>query len=295
MRAGLGSTIRIRGMHGNRVGAVPGKESLRAHRSRHGMQEPMATRDGGPPAQSNPGVVFGSVAGSYERYRLGYPGELRTAVFRYAGRPVCAALEVGAGTGKATRLFAVPGVEITALEPDPAMAALLVRTTEGLPVEPVVATFERFRARRRFDLVYSAAAWHWTRPQIRWAKAVKLLVPGGVLALFGRPGELMDSALRAAVDDIERRLLPDHGQAAGHPWSIEDMTRVDGLSGITQHQLPGVATLTAADFTGRLATVSAYLRLQPDHRAEALRQVRAVLPSQVDIDTTVQLALGRRI
>jgi hypothetical protein len=52
------------------------------------------------------GLVFGSVADSYERFRLGYPDELLAAVLRYAGRPIGSALEVGAGTGKATRLFA---------------------------------------------------------------------------------------------------------------------------------------------------------------------------------------------
>lgn len=254
----------------------------------------MVTNGGELPAESGSGLLFGSVADSYERYRLGYPGELCAAVLRYAGRPVGAALEVGAGTGKATRLFASAGIEVTALEPDRQMAALLIRTTQGLPVEPVVATFERFHTARRFDLVYSAAAWHWTDPQTRWAKAVDLLVPGGVLALFGRPFELMDPALSAVIDDIERRLLPGHGQIPGHPWSAEDMAYVHGLAEVTEHRLPGAVTMTAADFVGRLATASAYLRLQPDDRAEALRQVRAALPDQVDIDTTVQLALARR-
>lgn len=133
------------------------------------------------------GLSFGSVAQSYERDRPGYPDELVDAVLRYAARPVRTALEVGAGTGKATRLFASRGIEVTALEPDAAMAGVLGRTTHILPVRPVVSTFEAFTAEARFDLVYAAAAWHWTSPATRWGRAVDLLVPGGVLALFGRP------------------------------------------------------------------------------------------------------------
>ena len=173
---------------------------------------------GEPAVESFSGLLFGSVADRYERYRLGYPDELFAVVLRYAERPIRMALEIGAGTGKATRLFASRGVEVIALEPDAEMANLLARTTQGLPVEPVVATFERFRTEGRFDLVYSAAAWHWTDPRTRWAKVVELLVPGGVLALFGRPAELKDPALFEAVDDIERRLLPDENRTAGHPW-----------------------------------------------------------------------------
>ena len=68
---------------------------------------------------------FGAVAAAYERFRPGYPAELFDTVMRYARRPIRAALEIGAGTGKATRLFAERGVTVTATEPDAAMLAEL--------------------------------------------------------------------------------------------------------------------------------------------------------------------------
>jgi hypothetical protein len=67
------------------------------------------------------------------------------------------------------------------------------------------------------------------------------------------------------------------------------------LADVAQHDLPRVATTTAADFVGRLATVSAYLKLAPEQRADLLREVRAVLPDHVDLDTTVHLSLARRV
>jgi SAM-dependent methyltransferase len=241
------------------------------------------------------GLLFGSVAERYERYRLDYPNELVDTVLGYAGRPVYTALEVGAGTGKATRAFAARGIKVTAIEPDPDMAKVLASLTHGLPVTPVVSTFEHFRTQSRYDLVYAAAAWHWTSPVTRWTQAVELLVPGGVLALFGTPAELNDPDLFAAVDEIEKRLLPDDDQEDVHPWSIEEMAAADGVANVEQRELSYVATTTAADFVGRLATVSAYLKLAPEQRADALREVRAVLPDHVEIDTTVQLSLARRV
>ncbi len=62
-------------------------------------------------------LSFGSVATAYERYRPGYPVELVDEVLNYAGRPVRTALEIGAGTGKATRVFAERGLAVTATEP----------------------------------------------------------------------------------------------------------------------------------------------------------------------------------
>lgn len=54
-------------------------------------------------------LSFGAVAEAYERFRPVYPAELFDMVMTYAGRPVRTALEIGAGTGKATRLFAQRG------------------------------------------------------------------------------------------------------------------------------------------------------------------------------------------
>ena len=244
-------------------------------------------------------MSFGSVAELYERYRLGYPSDVVDQVLRYAGRPVRSAVEIGAGTGKATRMFAARGIAVTAVEPDPDMARVLDRTVQGLPVEPVVATLEQFSTARRFDLLYAAAAWHWTDPRTRWTRAVELLVPGGVIALFGRPGELTDPDLAAAVQQIEARCLPDDddvdGAASLHPWSIEETANVDGLPDSAQLDLPAVMWTTAAEYVGRLATVSAYLTLQPEVRAAALRQVRAALPERFEIDSTVRLSLARRV
>src|SRR6476620_3712684 len=66
-------------------------------------------------------LSFGSVAAAYERYRPGYPDQLVDTVLSYAELPIRNALEIGSGTGKATRAFAARGIAITATDPDPAM------------------------------------------------------------------------------------------------------------------------------------------------------------------------------
>jgi hypothetical protein len=51
------------------------------------------------------------------------------------------------------------------------MADVLQKTTLGLPVTPVVTTFERYPAPHRVDLVFAAASWHRTDPATRMAGA----------------------------------------------------------------------------------------------------------------------------
>ena len=240
-------------------------------------------------------LSFGSVALEYERYRLGYPSELVDVVLDYAERPVHSALEVGAGTGKATRLFAGRGIAVTALEPDAGMAEVLARKTCGMPVHPVASTFERFATARRFDLLYAAAAWHWTDPASRWTRAVGLLAPGGVLAVFGIPGDLTDPDLQAAVDEIEKQVLTPDDSSSISPWTVEDVGGVDGLTHAVQHDVPWSVSSTASAFVDRLSTFSAYLRLDPPARADAFDRLRDVLPDRFDIDATVRMTLARRV
>lgn len=239
-------------------------------------------------------LSFGSVAEQYERYRPSYHEELVDVVFRHAARPVHSALEVGAGTGKATRLFAARGVQVTALEPDAGMAHVLRATTVGLPVTPVVTTFEDYEAARRVDLIFAAAAWHWTDPATRVIRAVELLSPGGVLALFGTSADPVDPDVLAAVEKIEAEVLPGDDTAEVHPWSLEELAGTDELVDCTQIDLPRLMTRTAEEFVGRLATVSAYLMLGPEVRTEVLGRIRSVLPAEIEVDATIQLTLARR-
>ena len=143
-------------------------------------------------------LSFGTVAEAYERFRPGYPAELLDLVTEYAGEPIQTALEFGAGTGKATRLFAQGGIAVTATEPD---AAMLAEMRKHLPanVTTVEAAFEDLPLDTSYDLVYSAAALHWTNPEGRWDRMAALVRPGGVFASFGVPIQLADPALEEAA------------------------------------------------------------------------------------------------
>src|SRR5215211_7921036 len=136
------------------------------------------------------GLLVAAAAESYERFRLGYPDEVVDRTLAYAGRPVRTAVEVGSGTGKATRAFASRGIRITALEPDPSMFTVLRRESVAMPVTPVHCRYEEFDG-PPVDLVYAASAWHWTDPATRWTRTARLLVEGGVVASFGTPMSLV--------------------------------------------------------------------------------------------------------
>lgn len=175
-------------------------------------------------------LTFGAAAEQYERFRLGYPDELVDLVLAHADRPVRDALEFGAGTGKATRAFATRGFALTATDPD---ASMLDELCRHVPSNVTVrrAGFEELPAVEH-DLVYCAAALHWTSPDRRWERLASLLRAGGIFATFGGSLGLTDPALEAAVrtarapylpeDDVPR---PDGTSEAGAPWPYQDSSR----------------------------------------------------------------------
>lgn len=246
-------------------------------------------------------LSFGTVAEAYERFRPGYPVELLELVTAYAGGPIRTALEIGAGTGKATRLFAQAGIAITATEPD---AAMLAEMRKHLPanVTAVQAAFEDLPLHESYDLVYSAAALHWTNPEGRWERMAALVRPGGVFASFGGPIQLADPALQEAARRARAPYLDDDGVPSpdGTPadrpmqWPGTELEQSEWFTEVRQSVAERRLTMTARDFVGHLSTVSAYVMLAPADRDEVFRRTLEVLPETVEVDAEIAAHLARR-
>jgi SAM-dependent methyltransferase len=245
-------------------------------------------------------LSFGGAASAYEQFRPGYPDELADEVIGYAGRPVGAALEIGAGTGKATRLFAARGVAVTASEPDAAMLAELRRHVPAT-VTTVHAAFEALPLTAGYDVVFVAAALHWTRPEHRWQRVAAMLKPAGVFASFGGPMHLADPAVEAAVATarapyLETDDVPSPDPTPGHrsmQWPGAELARCDLFTDVRQSTIERRLTLTAEEYVGHLSTISAYLELPESRRQQVLDRIAAVLPQRVAINADVVLHLAR--
>jgi SAM-dependent methyltransferase len=246
-------------------------------------------------------LSFGMAAEAYERFRPGYPVELVDLVLTYAGHPVLTALEIGAGTGKATRVFAERGIAVNATEPDPAMLAEL-RKHVPATVRPVQAAFEDLPAGERYGLVYAAAALHWTNPEGRWSRVAALLEPGGVFASFGGPGHLADAAVANAVQAARAPFLesdgvpsPD-GTPAGHDmqWPGTELRQSEWFTDVRQSVIERRLTMTAREYVGHLSTVSAYLELPRRDQQQVYSRIMQVLPETVGLVADIIVHLARR-
>jgi trans-aconitate methyltransferase len=243
---------------------------------------------------------FGATAADYERYRPEYPDRVAELVEQYAEGPVRTALELGAGTGKATSIFVRHGISVTASDPDDGMLdALHGRLPE---VATVHASLEDLPALGEFDLVFAAASLHWTEPTGRWDRIAGLLVPGGVFANFGGQPELADEDLVEAVRLAHQPWLADdsaphmgHAPDSDLHWPATELVNDVRFTDVCETVVEQLLELTSTEYVGLLSTVSAYLVLSDDDRAAALAAIADVLPDVVELRADITVHLARRV
>jgi SAM-dependent methyltransferase len=224
----------------------------------------------------------------YDRVRPTYPDRLFADLVSLTGlQAESSVLEVGCGTGQATRSLAAIGCSVTAIEPGTGMADLATKRLAAFPnVSIEVSPFETWDDRgRSFDGLVAAASWHWVDPSVGWQRAHAVVRPGGWMALIGhvvvrRPDE---PEVYAATADLHERFSPGNPDWGDPP--LEDEVRATsegwgpnidpgGLFGRTLVRCyPAVQYLDGNAFADLLRSHSLYRRLDPAVREPLLMTV----------------------
>lgn len=140
---------------------------------------------GSPAAHAARAHSFNAAAAQYAANRPSYPPALLDTVEELAGRPLAGARvgDVGAGTGIATALLHERGAQVLAVEPGEGMAAQFRHHHPGIPIVRGNGNALPL-ADASADLLTYAQSWHWTDPARSVPEALRVLRPGGALALW---------------------------------------------------------------------------------------------------------------
>lgn len=236
--------------------------------------------------------TFDTAADTYEAARPSYPPELFDDLVDMTGLQIGSRLlEIGCGTGKATRPMLSRGFSVVCIEIGAQLAERARSGLAGMNAQVHVAPFEEWQGEpESFDLVYAATAWHWVEPSVRYEKAHVLLKPGGHLAFW--------SAQHAFPADYDRFFLEIQqvyqAIGEGHPgeWppplpeeSPDEAAEIEAsqlFRLVSVRRYLWETTYTADEYLALLSTFSGHIAMDPAKREYLYSEIRRRIEQRPD-------------
>ena len=233
--------------------------------------------------------AFGVNSKDYDAVRPGYPDQLFADLLDYAAlREGARVLEIGCGTGQATRSLVDRAIDLTCLEPSETLSDLARVTFADRPnVEILTTRFEAFDSPEHdFDLVLAATSFHWLDPETRMARCALLLRPGGTLAVFSNTHPAPYTGFFEEVQRCYARHVPEWPDPTkATPSSDLGVTALptdeflkDGLfTDVCVHSCDWAVDFSADDYVRLLHTFSDHIRLGRVRLADLTEDIRTVI------------------
>jgi SAM-dependent methyltransferase len=215
-------------------------------------------------------IGFASAADVYERARPSYPQEAVDWLVEETGLgPGRTVVDLGAGTGKLTRLLVPTGARVVAVEPIPEMRAhidgaeLLDGTAEEIPLPD-----------ESVDVITVAQAFHWFDHVRALPEIHRVLHDGGSLVLVWNMRDL-DDPVQRGVEDLLRPIRAEAPAQLLGAW--REPLEQSPLFGPGRTREFGYAQrFTTDDLCDRVASTSFVAAMSPLDREEILVRVRAL-------------------
>lgn len=190
----------------------------------------------------DPKARFSNRADDYVQYRPSYPVELFDWLVAKIGsqrttRPLPRhVVDVGAGTGISTKPLLERGYRVTAVEPNSAMRDHLLRLQEQYPSLTICAGDAESTGLSAAiaDLLLAAQAFHWFDAAAFRREAMRVLSPGGGVALVWNDRRTDDSDFSLTYEALLLESAPDYA-AVSHKWTASQEKIAEFFDGANVH------------------------------------------------------------
>ena len=193
-------------------------------------------------------------------------------------------LEIGPGSGLATQRFLSLGAAVMGVEPNPALAAFLLRVLPDADLEVEVASFEDARLPDgAFDLAVAATSFHWVDPSVGPQKLRRALRPGGWVAiwwmLFEDPTTLddFDRAIQTVLGPSQSIVDPGPNSLQIEADARCATLREAGFVEVRSEILRSVHTFDSTAIRALYATMAIVLRRPAPEQARVLDALQALV------------------
>lgn len=215
--------------------------------------------------------TFDNSSTDYEQSRPVYVKEIYEDMFRY--KPIDSdsyVLEIGVGTGKATRLILDTQCHLIGIEPGEQLAVLAQEKYRSYANFSLYhQTLQDFAGSdQSFDLIYAATAFHWISEEYGYPRVYRLLKPGGAFARFAyhAGADRGRTAMTEEIQDVYSKYYAKYfpNKKTAKEYGTADAQRIAETAG----QYGFVDSTYQLYFTTKDFTADEYmalLRTYPDH------------------------------
>lgn len=255
--------------------------------------------------------TFDTVASRYEKLRPGYTEELYKMIFAYV--PIdCSSnvVEVGIGGGQATLPILRTGCILTAVEYGENFSKLCEeKFKEYTNFSVITEKFENVSfSDSKYDLVYSASAFHWVPEEIGYSKVFDMLKSGGAFARFANHPyrDKGNVVLSEKIDELYSKYYYEY-----YGKDIKDVkeyseeqaaqrARIAGKYGFvdSKHALfYRTRTFSAKEYTELLGTYSDHIAIEETIRTEFFSKIEEAINQyggSFTLYDTIDLQLARK-
>jgi predicted kinase/SAM-dependent methyltransferase len=236
-------------------------------------------------------TTFNADIERYHAMRPHYPAALFEKLITDTKLPTRAELlEIGPGTGQATQPLAERGYHITAVELGDGLAAKAREALASYPnINVIIGAFEDVDLpTAQYNLIYSATAIHWIKPEVKFAKPHELLKPGGHLAIIhtehvsDERGDEFFFASQPIYQKYHTKDKPINKQGDFTLPTLKDLRPPEKIDTALFAQesftvFPMTITYSSQEYIDLLATYSPHLALAEDKRTSFLQEIKALI------------------
>lgn len=248
------------------------------------------------------GELFNEIASSYEKWRLSYPPELYEEIFSFCGK-FQTVLEIGIGTGKATKPFLARGVEVTAVEPAAGMLTVAEQKFKPFPnLHALHMSFEDFFSAndgKVFDLVFAASSFQWLSSDNRLKMIAALVKSGGVFARFKTVTVLQSlSPADKVLYDLYQKFLPDFLPKDTARTSFDEQACCDvGFDSLVRKKFFKPVKFRRDEYIAFVNTYTEYLNLPMDTRINFENAIKEFVTADdsFNLQQKCSLVMARKI
>ncbi len=245
----------------------------------------------------------------YDKFRPTYGTKIFEDILSYSKITQSSKiLEIGCGTGNATLPIIQTGAEVTAVEIGENLSQYTAQKFSKYSNFHVIhSAFEDFQTHTKYDLIFSATAFHWIKPDKSYIKCKDLLKQDGVLAVFWNTPRISrkNVVLYEEIQGLYQNFMPNAQEEKEllleSKWYTQ---RCNDLNGFLKENgylncifkiYQGTRVFSADEYIGLLQTYSNHMALPPNVQTPFFEKIHSAIKKHktIEIIDTIDLHMGR--